>query len=77
MDSKQKHSMLVAITKDLRSQLLNHKKEKYLGHLLIFLGHPKWVLNIEKMILLFTLSKMILILSKFNVMIKFFVVKSI
>ena len=67
MDLNRKYSTIVAIIKDLLSQLLNQNKEKYLGHIQIFLGHLIMNIKMETAILLFSLSEMISILSNLNV----------
>ena len=66
MDLKQKHFTILAIIKDLLSLLFNRKMEKYLGLILIFLGHLIGDFMMEIAILLFSLSEMILILSNLN-----------
>ena len=66
MDLKLKNFTPGAMIKDLLSQLLNRVGEKYLGLILIFLGHLIGDFNLKTAILLFSLSEMILILSNLN-----------
>ena len=70
MDLKQKHSILVVIIKDPLFQLLNQNREKYLEAILIYLGRIAEAGKMEMAILLFSLSEMILIFSKFKCLIQ-------
>jgi len=67
MDLKHMNSTLAAIIKDPLSLFLNRKWEKFLEPILISLGKIIMHGSMEMVILLFTLSEMILILSNLNV----------